>query len=94
MVIFVSKVDIGHGAKPAGFYVQRSGGLFPAPLPQSSDDVDRVESLFHFMGTFLAKCIQDGRIVDMPFSRPFLKMLCMGEVLQGGFRPISFSTSS
>lgn len=40
----------------------------------------RVEKLFQFMGMFFAKCIQDNRIVDLPLSRPLLKMLCMGDV--------------
>ena len=74
------QVDIGHGVKPPGYYVQRSCGLFPAPLPQDIPDMERVERLYNFMGTFLAKCIQDTRLVDLPLSRPFLKMMCMGEV--------------
>lgn len=60
--------------------MQRSCGLFPAPLPQNSSDMPRVEKLFQFMGMFFAKCIQDNRIVDLPLSRPLLKMLCMGDV--------------
>ncbi|KAL5009008.1 hypothetical protein ScPMuIL_014589 [Solemya velum] len=72
------QVDIGHGVKPPGYYVQRSGGLFPAPLPQDLPDLDRVEKLFHFLGTLLAKCIQDNRLIDIPFSVPFLKLMCMG----------------
>ncbi|XP_064604069.1 LOW QUALITY PROTEIN: E3 ubiquitin-protein ligase HECTD1-like [Liolophura sinensis] len=74
------EVDIGHGMKAPGYYVQRAGGLFPAPLPQDSADMERVERLFSFMGTLLAKCIQDSRLIDMPLSRPFLKLMCMGEV--------------
>ncbi|BFZ12481.1 hypothetical protein BsWGS_15521 [Bradybaena similaris] len=74
------EVDIGHGTKPPGYYVQRSSGLFPAPFPQNSPELDRVESVFHFMGILLAKCLQDNRLIDMPLSRPFLKLMCMGEV--------------
>ena len=32
------------------------------------------------MGIFFGKCIQDGHHVDMPLSRPFLKLLCHGDV--------------
>uniref|UniRef100_A0A2C9KAE0 E3 ubiquitin-protein ligase n=1 Tax=Biomphalaria glabrata TaxID=6526 RepID=A0A2C9KAE0_BIOGL len=74
------EVDIGHGSKPPGYYVQRSAGLFPAPIPQDSPELERLEKLFHFMGILLAKCLQDGRLIDMPLSRPFLKLMCMGEV--------------
>lgn len=28
----------------------------------------------------LAKCIQDSRLIDLPLSVPFLKLMCMGEV--------------
>jgi E3 ubiquitin-protein ligase HECTD1 len=74
------QVDKGRGAKPAGYYVQHSGGLFPAPLPQTDyDDMPRIETLFRFMGSLFAKCIQDGRLVDIPLSRPLLKMMCGGD---------------
>lgn len=75
------EIDIGHGVKPVGYYVQRSCGLFPAPLPQDGNKIEVVENMFHFMGTFFAKCIQDSRLVDIPLSRPFLKMICMGDVV-------------
>ncbi|XP_069118347.1 E3 ubiquitin-protein ligase HECTD1-like isoform X3 [Argopecten irradians] len=74
------EVDIGHGVKPPGYYIQRIGGLFPAPLPQDSADIPRVEKLFHFLGTLLAKCIQDKRLIDLPLSRSFFKLMCMGEM--------------
>ena len=75
-----SQVDIGHGARPPGYYVQRLGGLFPAALPQDTPDMERIEQLFHFVGTLLAKCLQDSRLIDLPLSRPFLNLMCMGEV--------------
>merc|ERR550532_1450103 len=63
------EIDIGHGVKPPGYYVQRSCGLFPAPLPQDSANMEKVEKHFRFMGNFFAKCIQDSRLVDIPLSR-------------------------
>ncbi|XP_028293111.1 E3 ubiquitin-protein ligase HECTD1 isoform X2 [Gouania willdenowi] len=74
------QVDLGGGLKPPGFYVQRSCGLFPAPFPQDSEEMERVVKLFHFLGIFLAKCIQDSRLVDLPVSPPFFKLLCMGDI--------------
>lgn len=85
------EVDIGRGVKPVGYYVQRSCGLFPAPLPQES--AEQAEKLFQFMGTFFAKCIQDGRLVDMPLSLPFLKLICMGDVVDNvsqGYREVLY----
>ncbi|KAJ8291152.1 hypothetical protein GJAV_G00021980 [Gymnothorax javanicus] len=74
------QVDLGGGLKPPGYYVQRSCGLFPAPFPQESDELERISKLFLFLGIFLAKCIQDNRLVDLPISRAFFKLLCMGDI--------------
>ncbi|XP_075007828.1 E3 ubiquitin-protein ligase HECTD1 isoform X11 [Calonectris borealis] len=74
------QVDIGGGLKPPGYYVQRSCGLFTAPFPQDSDELERITKLFHFLGIFLAKCIQDNRLVDLPISKPFFKLMCMGDI--------------
>uniref|UniRef100_A0A3Q4BWY9 E3 ubiquitin-protein ligase n=1 Tax=Mola mola TaxID=94237 RepID=A0A3Q4BWY9_MOLML len=74
------QVDLGGGLKPPGYYVQRSCGLFPAPFPQDSEELERITKLFHFLGVFLAKCIQDNRLVDLPVSQPFFKLLCMGDI--------------
>uniref|UniRef100_A0A1I7WSW7 E3 ubiquitin-protein ligase n=1 Tax=Heterorhabditis bacteriophora TaxID=37862 RepID=A0A1I7WSW7_HETBA len=73
------ELDLGEGKKPPGFYVRRAGGLFPAPLPPHTDEVRRASEMFRILGIFLAKvCInvlQDGRLVDLPLARPFLKLL-------------------
>ncbi|XP_048585863.1 E3 ubiquitin-protein ligase HECTD1-like isoform X2 [Nematostella vectensis] len=74
----VREVDIGHGVRPRGYYVQRSSGLFPAPLPQDLPDTERVASFFNLLGIFLAKSLQDNRLVDIPLSIPFLKLMCSG----------------
>ena len=50
-----NQVDLGGGLKPPGYYVQRSCGLFTAPFPQDSDELERITKLFHFLGIFLAK---------------------------------------
>ena len=72
--------DMGGGEKPPGYYVVRAGGLFPAPLPQDSALCQKVTQLFWVLGVFLAKTLQDARLVDLPLSTPFLKLLCGGEV--------------
>ena len=66
-------------AKPPGYYVRRVGGLFPAPLVQDSPQCDRAVQLYHFLGIFLAKALQDNMLVDIPLSRPFLKYLTQGD---------------
>jgi hypothetical protein len=55
-------------------------GLFPAPLPQDSETCARAARLFWFLGIFLAKTLLDNRLVDLPLSHSFLKLLCGGEV--------------
>lgn len=62
--------------KPAGYYVQRSSGLFPAPFPSNNLKLNEVCQLFELLGIFLAKSIQDGRRVDIPLSDAFLKLMC------------------
>ncbi|XP_045534759.1 E3 ubiquitin-protein ligase HECTD1 isoform X2 [Papilio machaon] len=66
--------------KPPGYYVLRAGGLFPVTLPQDSPACDKVCKYFWFLGVFLAKVLQDGRLVDLPLSEPFLRLMC-GEEL-------------
>ena len=34
--------------------------------------------MYNFFGIFLAKCLQDNRLVDIPLSGPFYKLLCLG----------------
>ncbi|KAK8786099.1 hypothetical protein V5799_007534 [Amblyomma americanum] len=63
--------------RPPGYYIHTAYGLFPAPLPQGAL-CSRVCASFHFLGIFLAKALQDGRLVDLPLSRPFLRLLCQG----------------
>merc|ERR1712117_871139 len=72
--------DMGSGEKPPGYYVVRPGGLFPAPLPQDSEVCQKVAGMFYVLGVFLAKTLQDSRLVDLPLSPAFLKLLCGGEV--------------
>ncbi|BES94932.1 Sad1 / UNC-like C-terminal [Nesidiocoris tenuis] len=76
-----SSVDLGEGVKPPGYYVRRPNGLFPAPLPQDSTQCDKAEKHFWFLGVFLAKVLQDNRLVDIPLSQQFLKIICQGDRL-------------
>jgi E3 ubiquitin-protein ligase HECTD1 len=73
-------LDLGEGIKPPGYYVRRSGGLFPAPAPQGSSEAARISDLFRILGIFLAKVLQDGRLVDLPLSLPFLRLLISNSV--------------
>ncbi|VVC42226.1 Hypothetical protein CINCED_3A002842 [Cinara cedri] len=63
------------GSKPPGYYVRQSSGLYPAPLPQNTACCDRAVKHFWFLGMFLAKVLQDNRLIDLPLSLPFLKLL-------------------
>ncbi|EFO28334.2 hypothetical protein LOAG_00153 [Loa loa] len=76
------ELDLGEGMKPPGYYVRRAGGLFPAALPVSSTENLRVSKLFRIFGIFLAKVLQDGRLVDIPLSQPFLKMITNSQLTE------------
>ena len=69
---------ISDAKKPPGYYVNRPSGLFPAPLPQDSDTCNKAVKIFRFLGIFLAKTLQDNRLVDLPLSNPLLKLICQG----------------
>ncbi|XP_064113960.1 E3 ubiquitin-protein ligase HECTD1-like isoform X12 [Macrobrachium nipponense] len=91
-------LDGGNGngdsvTRPPGYYIRRQGGLFPAPLPQDSSLCDQAVKLFHFLGVFLAKTLQDNRLVDLPLSRPFLKLMCHGEFANVKDRSIALSST-
>ena len=77
----LTQVDIGQGWKAPGYYIQRSSGLFPAPYPQNSPEVGRLCKLFELLGTFIAKCIQDKRRVDLPLARPLFKIMSVSRSL-------------
>ncbi|XP_063990344.1 E3 ubiquitin-protein ligase HECTD1 isoform X7 [Diachasmimorpha longicaudata] len=66
--------------RPPGYYVTRVSGLFPAPLPQESEECNKAVKYFWFLGVFLAKVLQDNRLVDLPLSRSFLKLMCRGDI--------------
>lgn len=68
-------------AKPLGYYVRRETGLFPAPLPQDSEICDKVAENYWFLGVFIAKVLQDGRLIDLPLSNSFLQLLCHNKTL-------------
>ena len=71
----------------ANVFAHSANGLFPIAYPpvetvteQSKDAYEKhfnaVLELFNFLGIFLAKSLQDQRLVDLPFSYSFLKVLC------------------
>ena len=66
-------------------FVHHANGLFPAPYPTPDsipndklyqERYQNLIDLFNFMGIFLAKSLQDQRLVDLPFSYSLLKILC------------------
>ena len=71
---------ISDSKKPPGYYVTRPSGLFPAPLPQDSEICAKAAKYFWFLGVFLAKTLQDNRLVDLPLSHPLLKLICQGDI--------------
>ena len=56
--------------------MRRPNGLFIAPWPQSAPELKQVCEHFELLGILLAKCIQDGRRIDLPLASPFFKLMC------------------
>lgn len=81
----LTDVDLGRGLKPAGYYVQQPCGLFPAPLPQNCEHLESAIKLFRCLGILVAKALQDNRLVDVPLSQAFLKLLCVAADTDSNF---------
>lgn len=73
-MVTVSLNDIDIQMRPAGYYVRRVGGLFPAAYPPSECPESVLEN-FGLLGLFTAKVLQDERLVDLPLSSVFIKRL-------------------
>lgn len=66
-----------HNNADSDAFVHEKNGLFPAayPVGTTNDHFESVLEYFNFMGIFIAKSLQDQRLVDIPFSHPFLKLV-------------------
>jgi E3 ubiquitin-protein ligase TRIP12 len=64
-------------------YVYAPHGLFPRPWPPNTDRSDtkygRVLGHFRLLGRVIAKALQDGRLLDLPLSAAFYKLV-LGQV--------------
>jgi E3 ubiquitin-protein ligase TRIP12 len=58
-------------------FVVAPKGLFPRPWSASADcaSFQEVSKQFHLLGQVVAKAIKDGRILDIPFSKAFYKLI-------------------
>ncbi|XP_068668606.1 E3 ubiquitin-protein ligase UPL4 isoform X2 [Aristolochia californica] len=71
-----------HGSLSEGShgFVTASFGLFPRPWPATSSVCKGVEfceviKKFALLGQIVAKAVQDGRVLDLPISRAFYKLV-------------------
>ncbi|KAK3138543.1 hypothetical protein QOZ80_5AG0370300 [Eleusine coracana subsp. coracana] len=58
-------------------FVFAPNGLFPRPWSSTADraSFQEVNKRFHLLGQVVAKAIKDNRILDIPFSRAFYKLI-------------------
>ncbi|GBG69914.1 hypothetical protein CBR_g4741 [Chara braunii] len=62
-------------------HVYAPHGLFPRPWPVPAPDAaenparKKVMEYFKLLGTVMAKALQDGRLLDLPFARAFYKLV-------------------
>ncbi|KAM7482746.1 hypothetical protein LguiB_007329 [Lonicera macranthoides] len=61
-------------------FVQAPLGLFPRPWPSNADTSDgsqlsKVIEYFRLLGRVMAKALQDGRLLDLPLSTAFYKLV-------------------
>lgn len=74
----ISVVDDSQGSLSSAF------GLFPRPWSQSVSALGEIEfsdvlKKFVLLGQIVAKSLQDGRVLDLPFSKAFYKLI-LGKV--------------
>ena len=68
--------DAADSSRPPDYYVTNRHGLFPVALPRGADHFHDVLERFHFLGTFVAKSLQDSRLVALPLSISMFKVMC------------------
>uniref|UniRef100_A0A1J3CJ37 HECT-type E3 ubiquitin transferase n=1 Tax=Noccaea caerulescens TaxID=107243 RepID=A0A1J3CJ37_NOCCA len=64
----------GKSSEDSGVLVSPSG-LFPRPWSCASAAFPVVLQKFVLLGTVVAKALQDGRVLDLPFSKAFYKLI-------------------
>ncbi|PKI52859.1 hypothetical protein CRG98_026690 [Punica granatum] len=83
MDVDLNEQNDGKSAEPAagnGNIVLAPLGLFPRPWPPNSDASDgskfsKVIEYFRLIGRVMAKALQDGRLLDLPLSTAFYKIV-------------------
>jgi hypothetical protein len=65
---FGSELDGGVDDAVSYEFVSSPRGLFPIPTIQNSADCVTASNNFLFLGKVLARCIVDGRLLDLPLS--------------------------
>eukprot|EP00049_Salpingoeca_infusionum_P023060 m.10178 g.10178 ORF g.10178 m.10178 type:complete len:2070 (+) comp5531_c0_seq1:203-6412(+) len=65
---------ISEDSMSTGYYINHETGLFPVPYPPEMN-IDDVVKRFHLFGIFLAKALQDNRLISINLSMPFLKLM-------------------
>ncbi|XP_057436689.1 E3 ubiquitin-protein ligase UPL3-like [Lotus japonicus] len=74
------KINEGRNLAGDGELVQAPLGLFPRPWPANADTSDsskfsKVVEYFRLLGRVMAKALQDGRLLDLPLSVAFYKLV-------------------
>lgn len=83
-----AKTSDGSGHNSGGGEVVRAPlGLFPKPWPANTEASEgsqfaKVIEYFRLVGRVMAKALQDGRLLDLPFSTAFYKLV-LGQVSCG-----------
>lgn len=76
-----TKNDTHRGqTEQSGWFVQAPLGLFPRPFPSNADSSNgsgfsKVRDNFCLLGRLMAKALQDGRLLDLPLSTAFYKLV-------------------
>lgn len=77
---YVSSHDGWDQQHSSSGYMLSTTGLFPRPWSPISGNIDRLEFVdvlkkFDLLGRIVGKAVQDGRVLDIPFSKAFYKLV-------------------
>jgi len=56
-------------------FIHAPKGLFPCHLPSDPNEKQKLLERFEFLGQFIGKALEDHRLVDLPLSHAFVKLL-------------------
>lgn len=86
--------DFGEAGENENGVAYTSFGLFPRPWRRSSPNHETILNYFRLLGQVMGKALQDGRLLDLPLSNLFYKLILEQELDLYDIKFIDFQLGS